>query len=385
LQAASAEFRTACAVLCGKLDLPLRTIDVVVATRGVSLEAAARDARYAALSEQLGTGECVVTAHHAADQAETLLLQLLRGAGLKGMAAMPACRPLGRGWHLRPLLETLKADLLTFGAQHGIEGVCDPMNRDARFDRAYLRTHVWPSLESRWPGAATSMSRAARHLGAAQELLDQSAAAHLQRLGDGDGLSISGLRSLSAAERTNVVRHWLTQAAMPLPSTVRLEEALRQVLHADDDQSPVIVLAGHALRRYRDRVCLTAAVPPTLGESLEWRVSGPSIPLGDGLGELHWRAQRGGLDAARLPAMVTVRRRAGGETLKPHVDSKTQSVQHLCQALGVVPWLREALPMIHAGDALIAVGDLWQDARWCVDRDTEGLGIAWEGAPNLVQ
>src|SRR3981081_1907048 len=172
LQAAAAAFREGCAALCAALDVPLTVIPVIIETPpGVSVEAAARDARYAAFAGELKPGECLLTAHHREDQAETLLLQALRGAGLKGMSAMPTCRPLGLGWHLRPLLDVPQSELLAFGASASCASVIDPMNENLRFDRGYLRRQVWPLIESRWPGAAATLARTAQHAADAQELL----------------------------------------------------------------------------------------------------------------------------------------------------------------------------------------------------------------------
>ncbi len=422
LQPAAADFARACAELCRRLDVPVKILDVNVdASRGVSVEAAARDARYAALALDLADNECLLTAHHALDQAETVLLQLLRGAGLKGMSAMPYCRPLGLGWHVRPLLEVAKRDLAAFGEAARISAIDDPMNLDARFDRAYLRAQVWPVLERRWPGAALALSRAARHAADAQELLDEAAALAAQALRDGDALSVVGLRALRATQQHNVVRHWIAARAVTPPSTARLAEALRQIMEANEDHLPTVAWGEHALRRYRDRLFLTAASVPRMAECLAWpiganRVLGPSkalarggapdravapdcgaprapaacldaapcLDLGDGLGMLRLMPRPGGLDAARLPQTLTVRRRQGGETLRPHPRAKTQSVQHLCQSLGLLPWMRDALPLVFAGDALVAVGDLWQDARWCVAPKAPGFGCKWLDAPVLV-
>ncbi len=158
LQAAAVAFREACAAACARSNVPLTVISAAVRLPpGASIEAAARDARYEALQAELRPGECLLTAHHREDQAETLLLQALRGAGLKGLSAMPICRPLGAGWHLRPVLDVPQAELA------GAAGVADPMNQDMRFDRSYLRGEVWPLIETRWPGAARALARAARH------------------------------------------------------------------------------------------------------------------------------------------------------------------------------------------------------------------------------
>jgi tRNA(Ile)-lysidine synthase len=386
LQAAAASFREACAALCAALNIPLTVIGAAVQTpAGASIEAAARDARYAALTRALRPGECLLTAHHREDQAETLLLQALRGAGLNGLSAMPICRPLGRGWHLRPVLEVPRGELLAFGARIIGGGVLDPMNDDLRFDRSYLRRQVWPLIEARWPGSATALSRTARHAAEAQALLEQAAAADVGRLRDGDALSVPGLRALTPAKRINAIRCWLCDAEVEPPSTARLTEALRQMLDAQTDHLPAIVWSDHALRRYRQRVFLTPADIPRLEGIRRWRVAaGSAVDLGPGLGRLRWVAQIGGIDAGRLPDTVIVRPRSGGETLKPAAQARTQSVQHLCQSIGVLPWLRDALPFIFAGDSLIAVADLWSDGRWCVPPLETGFAVIWERALIVV-
>ncbi|HLZ99357.1 MAG TPA: tRNA lysidine(34) synthetase TilS, partial [Steroidobacteraceae bacterium] len=307
------------------------------------------------------------------------------GSGLKGMASMPLSRPWAGGWHLRPLLHFARRDLRLFAAAAGVTSVPDPMNDDTRFDRAYLRRHLFPVIEARWPGAAIAVSRTAGHVAEAQSLLDRAAAQAVDLLRDGDALSVARLRSLSAPEQANALRYWIGLHAAPPPSTARLAEALRQIIAADADHQPAVIWGGHALRRYRNRLFLTAAHPPAVNEHRRWTVADVSgLDLGGELGVLRWSPQPGGLDPARLPETLTVRRRRGGETLKVHLRGRTQTLQHLCQSLGVLPWMRDALPLVYAGDDLIAVGDLWQDARWCVAAGAPGFGCAWWGAPILV-
>jgi tRNA(Ile)-lysidine synthase len=381
LQAAAAAFRAACEGLCEQLRVPLRIVAVpIVRDAGLSIEAAARDARYAALAAEMRPAECLLTAHHREDQAETVLLQALRGAGIKGMSAMPLCRAFGLGWHVRPLLDMAHNELAQVGEQPC--GLIDPMNQDLRFDRVYLRKAVWPLIEKRWRSAAVTLTRAARHMAEAQQLLELAAGVDVGRLRDGEALSIPGLRALSPLKRVNTVRLWLSQQGLEAPSTARLVEALRQVFDAQADQQPAIIWSSHALRRYRQRLFVTHAAPPRVPDAQSWiAAAGSFVELGPGLGNLTWIAQRGGIAAERLPARLSVRRRDGGETLKPTGSGKTQSLQHLCQALGVLPWMRDALPLVFAGDELIAVADLWLDARWCAAADAPGLGIAWNNAP----
>jgi tRNA(Ile)-lysidine synthase len=326
-----------------------------------------------------------LTAHHRKDQAETLLLQALRGAGVKGMSAMPICRVLGVGWHVRPVLDVPHSELLEFGERLENCKSIDPMNEDLRFDRTYLRKAIWPPIEKRWPGAEIALSRTARHMAEAQELLDIAAAKDVARLRDGDALSVPGLRVLPQPQRMNAVRFWLSEAGVEPPSTARLIEALRQVFGADADQQPAIVWGNKALRRYRQRLFLTEADPPRLAEARPWATAlGSTIALGANLGNLTWCAQIGGIAADAVPPVVIVRRREGGETLKPARSARTQTIQHLCQSQGVLPWMRDALPLVFAGDELIAVADLWVDARWGAPADAPGLKIAWNNAPILI-
>jgi tRNA(Ile)-lysidine synthase len=386
LQAAAAAFRAGCERLAQALQVPLTVVAAPVSCPpGVSIEAAARDARYAALAALMRPGECLVTAHHSDDQAETFLLQAVRGAGLKGLAGMPRLRSFARGWHLRPLLAVRRAELHEFAAACGIVPVADPMNDDLRFDRNFLRAALWPHIESRWPGAGPALTRAAEHVAEGQELLDALADADLTVLRDGDALSLPRLRGLGTARRINVLRRWIFAAAAVPPPTARLREALRQVLEAGSDQLPVVVWDRYALRRYRDRLFLTDVVPPQLAMTLAWDLDARKpLELGTGLGSL-WREDRtGGLARERLPPKLTVTGRIGGEALKPAHGAATRSVQHLCQDRGVLPWMRDALPYLFAGSELVAIGDLWLEARWCVPRGESGVAFRWTGGPSIV-
>jgi tRNA(Ile)-lysidine synthase len=386
LQAAAAEFQAACQLQCERLRVPLTVLRVDVEVEpGDSLEAAARDKRYAALEADLAPGECLLTAHHARDQAETLLLQAVRGAGLKGLSAMPVLRKFGPGWHLRPLLDVPQWVILQFGAKFAPAHAADPMNADLRFDRNYLRRRVWPALEERWPGIGNSLSRTARHAAEAQSLLEQSACDDLIRLRDGEALSVPALRALPQLRRFNVMRQWLSESGVQPPSTTRLAETLRQVFEAQSDHMPAVAWGEFAMRRYRQRLFLTAALPARLQGAKNWQVgSEQPLELGNGLGRLVWTPQRGGIDPKFVAVLLQVRGRGGGETLKPYPKARTQSVQHLCQGLGVLPWMRDALPLVFAGDDLIAVADLWLDAHWCAAADAPGFALTWLQAPIIV-
>jgi tRNA(Ile)-lysidine synthase len=215
--------------------------------------------------------------------------------------------------------------------------------------------------------------------------LDHSAALALERLRDGEALSVTGLRALPELERVNTLRYWLSTAGISPPPASRLSEALRQMLDAGADHLPAVEWGGFALRRYQHRLYVTPADVPAIGAPLQWRTGAQArLELGQALGALTWVPQPGGLDSRLLPETLLVRRRAGGESMKIGARAKTQSVQHLCQTMGVLPWMRDALPLIFADDALIAIGDIWQDVRWRAAPAEPGLGCVWENAPNLT-
>ncbi len=386
LQTAAGAFRDHVQRLCGRLGVPLAVIGVTVdALPGASLEAAAREARYAALAAQLRPGECLLTAHTRDDQAETFLLQALRGAGPRGLASMPAIRALGTGWQLRPLLGVTRGELQAFAADHGVVGIVDPMNQDQRFDRVYLREAVWPALLQRWPGAVAGLARAARHSAEAQQQLERQADTDAVPVRDGAALSVRHLRRLPRARQLQLLRRWLGLLGAQAPSTARLEEALRQVLDSRPDHQPVVAWGGHALRRYRDRICLTAAQAPRIAgqQCWDWRRE-PVLALGAGLGRLRAVQRPGGLTLPGPPGPLQVRPRSGGERLRPAADGRTQTVQHLCQAQGIVPWMRDALPFVYRGEELVAVADLWLSAAACAAPQEPGLAFVWDGAPPLT-
>jgi tRNA(Ile)-lysidine synthase len=222
-------------------------------------------------------------------------------------------------------------------------------------------------------------------LAEAQEMLDAAAAVQVGRLRDGEALAVPGLRALTPSERINVLRYWLCESGVEPPSTARLTEALRQLLDAQDDHMPAIPWGRCALRRYRQRIFITPAEPPQLDGARRWRVAGDArVELGPHLGTLRWAAQIGGLDPKRLPEFLTVRRRGGGEAIRPGALANTQTVQHLCQTQGVLPWMRDALPLVFADEDLIAVADLWQEASRCAADDAPGIAIRWEDPPIIV-
>ena len=370
-----------CRATCRALRVPLTSRRLALAqSRGESLEALAREARYAALAALLRPAEVLLTAHHLEDQLETVLLQLLRGAGVPGLAAMPAVMPIGAGVLVRPLLGLPRAALRAWATARGLACVADPANSDDRFDRNFLRHRVLPALLERWPGAAQTVSRSAGHMAAAQALLDELARSDVARAADGAALAVAALRVLPPARRRNALRYWLASSG-PLPDTRRLEQIATTLLDARADANPVVGWGGRQVQRHAGRLLPGPERGAACAYELTWRPGRSArLTLPGGAGQLELvPAAQGLLDASALPARVTVRSRRGGERLRPRPGGPSRTLKNLLQNERIPLPDRQHLPLLYAGDSLVAAGDLWVDARWqpgAAGCETDDGGVA---------
>lgn len=355
LQSAADDWPEHCRQVCTRLSVPLQVRRVSVEP-GASLEHAAREARYRAFAEMLGEGELLLTAQHRDDQAETLLFRLLRGAGVRGLAAMPAMRPLGRGRLLRPLLEVSRSELEHYAVAQGLQWVEDPSNCNQQFSRNFLRHRVLPLLAERWPQAARNMTRSATHMAEAQELLGDLARLDLAAARHGNdfpwlglpSLALAPLLELSPARQRNALRHWL-ESFTPLPDADHWAgwEALYE---AAVDAAPVWRLARGEVRRAAGRIWWLAGdwLRPPVGP-LSW--SRPAEPLllpGNGCLQLQGQGPS---------CLLEVRYRRGGEVLavpgRGHRDLK-----RLLNEYGLPTFVRGRLPLLYHGSELLAVAAL---------------------------
>lgn len=353
-----------CTALCATLGVSCRVLRVDArAAPGQSPEAAARQARYGALAEVVGPEHGLLTAHHQDDQAETLLLQLLRGAGPQGLAAMPAWAPFAAGWLGRPLLDWPRAALRAYAERHALEWIEDPSNADTGLARNALRHEVLPRLAAHWPAAARTLARAARHQGDAAAILAERGTADLaEALAEDGGLAIAALGRLSPARQRNLLRHWLQQQALALPDEARLQRIVEEVIAARADAEPRVAwrdAGGHRVevRRYRDRLyALGGAAPVPAGEARVWDLARPLALPDTGHTLVAHPARGAGLSAAACAAgTITVRFRRGGEQCRPVGRGHRHALKKLFQEWGVAPWERERVPLIYIDDDLAQV------------------------------
>ncbi|QIB04796.1 tRNA lysidine(34) synthetase TilS [Pseudomonas sp. FP2300] len=355
LQAVADAWPDHCRSVCNALGVPLEVVSVQVQP-GASIERAARDARYGAFVAALRSNEVLLTAQHRDDQAETLLFRLLRGAGVRGLAAMPRQRPLGQGCLLRPLLDVSRAELEAYATQQGLSWIEDPSNDDHRYARNYLRQRVFPVLAEQWPQASATLARSAAHMGEAQGLLDDLARIDLAQAAPPDAfdwlglqsLALAPLRALSPARQRNALSHWLAPMTL-LPDSDHWSgwDSLRD---AADDARPIWRLAGGELRRAAGRVWWLSDhwLCPVSG-AVGW--ADPVVALylpGNGRVALNGKPPAGPL---------CVRYRQGSEVMalpgRGHRDLK-----RLLNEKGVPAFVRGRLPLLYQGEQLLAVANL---------------------------
>ncbi|MCB5187724.1 tRNA lysidine(34) synthetase TilS [Methylobacillus caricis] len=342
---------------------------------GKGIEAAAREARYQALFSS--SADHIMLAHHQDDQAETLLLQLLRGAGSKGLAAM-AMQDAERRL-LRPLLDVARADLLSFARQLDLQWIEDESNLDLSYDRNYCRHQLLPYMEQRFPAVKRTFARSAVHLAEAADLLDDLAQIDAKQALVNNQLDIAVLAQLSSPRSRNLLRWWLSLNQLPLPSATRIQEMLQQLLVARPGSQLKVLVAGNAwLRRYQGWACIEIAGQVNDAIALQWQ--GEEELVLPNNGRLLFSRQMGrGLALERLATKtLTVRHRSGGERFKPDAHRPTRTLRHLYQESRVPPWQRECLPLLYSGDQLLIVPGIGVACEFQAMKNEMGLVVEWE-------
>lgn len=353
----AAHWTAHCRQVCRDWHIRLQVVEVNARGQpGESPEAAARQARYAAFRELLEPGDYLLTAQHRDDQAETLLLQLLRGGGPAGLAAMPAIMPFADGHLVRPLLSFDRQALQAYAEAEGLMWIEDGSNASLEFDRNYLRHKVLPVLRPRWPAYPKTLSRVAGHQAEAAALLAEIAEDGFAiATGSYPGtLSVSRLQEISGSRRRNIIRHWLRKQALDLPSEAVLHQIMT-MLDAAPDRRPAVVWGHTEVRRYRDDIFFLR-FPPEAHDANRAYPWPPDTTLA--LPELGLVLNRRELEKQGIvlpSAGLEIRFRRGGERIMLAGRRHSHSLKKLLQERGVPPWLRERLPLIYAGERLVAV------------------------------
>ena len=364
LQKESALWSQHCEKTANALNIPCEIIRLnLQINEGDSIESVAREARYRALESVLQPNEILLTAHHQDDQAETVLLQLFRGAGVNGLAAMPESKAFAQSLLVRPLLEFSRQQIREYAEQHQLDYIDDPSNFDTDFDRNFLRHKVIPLLQTRWQGIHKNLNRVARLQAEAKYLLESSLQADLELLLDSNkALSINDLLPFDEVKQKAIIRLWLKQLGFKMPSEIKLKHIISDVIHAKQDASPCVDWDNVEIRRFQNRLYAveklanfdaTAIIPWDTNQPLKITGIGKTLKP-EQLGK--WQ------DACQQSDQVTVRFRQGGERIRLHGHQQTASLKNLMQAANIPPWERKRIPLIYLENKLIMVYPYWSSA-----------------------
>lgn len=368
-----------CSELCAQHAIPLQIEKVDISPlRDMGVEAAARQLRHAALARQ--PVDFIVLAHHRDDQAETMLLQLLRGASVRGGSAMPMLKPGHDGPSLlRPLLESDRSELEAYAREHGLRWVEDESNEDVSYPRNFLRHQVLPVLEQCFPAYRTTLARSARYFAEAAELLDALAAQDASVAMEGERLSVVALRQLSVARGKNLLRHFLAARGAPIPDSTRLAEMLRQLCDAREDAQIRVTWRGWQLRCYRAYAYVLPVALPAEDFSIIWQGEAEIIlPASHGI--LGFEPVIGqGISREKLQqGKVEIRSRHGDATIQPGANRPRHSLRNLLQEQGVPPWQRELLPQLYCADELVSVPGVVVAASYQARDNEAGIVLHWQ-------
>jgi tRNA(Ile)-lysidine synthase len=365
-----------CEQECERLDVRFDARRVALQEAGKDgIEQAARRSRYAALGEMCRAHHVplLLTAHHQDDQAETVLLQLLRGSGVAGLSGMERVNTapdlLGDPVLMvgRPLLDLSRAALEQFVNRYTIPYVEDESNADIRYARNALRHKLVPVLSEYFPGFQQRFARSAQHAQSSQRLLDELAVQDMEDCRDGEGIDLARLVQFNQDRIDNLLRHWLGTQGMRMPSTAWLDEMREQLLTAQEDAQICVTHPDGEIRRYRNRVSVTRRAdqsPAVIPLSFRW-IGEPWIDFPTFGGRLYVEEASEGVGVEWLRQQtLCITHRSGGEKLKLAPNRPTRTLKHHCQNLGIPPWERTKLPVVMAVDKLIfvaGVGMNWRD------------------------
>ena len=363
-----------CEDKCKLLGVPLRIEEVDISPHlDQGIEAAARTARYAAFDRH--DADYVALAQHQDDQAETVLLQLFRGGGLNGLAAMGELKPFGAKMLARPLLSVPRKAIEAYARENDFEWIEDESNSDIRYDRNFVRHGVFPVIEARFPAFRETVSRSSANIAEAMMLLDDLAEIDAMGAVESGRLDASRLLELPRVRAKNLLRHYLSSEGMRMPSSGRLDEMLKQLT----GKGALVSIShdGFEIRLYRGVVHIVRARPVLPGFRKSWQgESRLDIPELGGI--LLFETAEEGLDPERLGGPVTVRVREGGERFRVHEKRPSRLLKNLFQESGVPPWMRNSLPLLYCGERLVWVAGIGIDPEFRAEAGKNGLIPSWQ-------
>ena len=370
-----------CDEFCRLHHIEFQSCDVSLSNiHTIGIEAAARAARYQQFEQLLAENECLLLGHHQNDQAETLLLQTLRGGGVHGLAAMPHSKLLGKGIMLRPILQYPRSVLEAYVRDNQLQWIEDPGNYHQQHERNFIRHQVLPQLQQRRSGVVEVLSRSASHFAQSAQILDEVGENDLRTIvaDQSTAINIPALRMLSVARQHNVMRYWLHQQGFQFPNSRWIEQLFHSVIPAAEDRSPVLELDGGEIRRFRQQLYLLAPTPtpPEMLILSQWKKT-VELPVGMGNMVINMVSGRGIAQHFLYNASrVELVWRKGGETIVLK-DGHHHQLKKLFQQKAIPPWERDLIPLIQIDGELAQVASHWTDNKFKASGNETGVEFAW--------
>ena len=359
LQADSPQWAVHAQMVCRELRVPLEICKCTVEAGSSGPESAAREARYLEFSQVLHKGEHLLLAQHADDQAETFLLQALRGSGPDGLAGIPRKRVFASGFMARPLLGCSQQSILDTAHFLALKWIEDPSNQQLRFDRNFLRQRIMPLIKSRWPSATQTLARSAKRSAAASQGLLAMAQQDLDsvKVAGKPELRISLLKRLPKERSFTAIRLWVRQRKLQMPRLQDLKQVHSDLINARHDSQGIVNVREYEFRRYRDSLYLLMPQIDIKPFRYTWSAPFDDLFIAEtGATITQGECFRQGI---RLPdsGSVVVKSRAGGELIRLGDPAYHKAVKKILQESSTPPWQRAGIPLIYINDALAAV---WQ-------------------------
>jgi len=370
-----------CQKICEVYEIEFQTFSVDLSHKSdKGTEAFAREKRYKVFENLISNNDLLLTAHHMDDQVETILLQLMRGAGPDGLVGMPQAREFSKGFLLRPLLGYSREEIHDYALSESLSWVEDESNKSNKYDRNFLRNRIIPELLTRWPGALKTVRRAAKHQAEARCLINEISRSDLEMVSQSEytKIDISRFNNLSSIRKKHVLRAWIKKSKLEMPNARIIENIITEVIHANTDRNPCVKWKDGEIRRYRGFLYIMKLLPAhDVKISKLWNLE-ETLDLTSG----YLKAVSGNGSGIKKNMLsnntVEIRYRQGGEQIRPSGRVETHELKKMFQDQGILPWLRDRIPLIFYENELIAVADLWVESKYAASESEAAWQIIWE-------
>ena len=355
--------------------------------KGESVEAWAREKRYQLIEDIMKPKDVLFSGHHKDDQVETFFLHALRGAGARGLSAMPLIKKKKDTFYARPLLIYSREDIKHYANEHDLIWQEDKSNSDSRYDRNYFRHKLSPIIEDRWPAYRETINRLIEHQKETRLLLDELAIEDINsaKHDNETSLDINIIKTLSKARQKNLLFVWLEQLGLQIPGSRHIEKIISDIIHSDLDKSPCVNWADVEIRRYKNTLyALKKLQDYDVDTEFKWQ---PESILNIFEETLMAKQGKGiGISQNKINEdNFIIRFRKGGEKIKPDNASHSKTVKQLFQERSVLPWYRNKIPLIYVNDELVAIPGFCVDKKYMAEKDEASWDIHWSGFDKAIQ